>query len=227
MDKLKAKYIFIIILVAISVLITAWSQSRPPVVLKDVQSKQLPKQIGSWKTPIDGDSEINKDVLSSWKVQKNDFLYRRYFRDIDEDEAISVYDDIVDLMLVYKGNERRGWHVSEMCFAGSGHNVEQSITTIPYGGKESPAVKLVAKDPINGITTVALYWFSNGHETECNFWKQQGLMAINRLRNNKNGWAFIRVTAMVKFSVNDTTDMLYEFIEDTSDELIKRVSVKE
>ena len=227
MDKFAPKYICVIILVIISAAVTYWAVSRPPIVLGELQSETMPPAIGEWVVPEDGVAEISKDSLEGWMAQKKDFLYSRYYREVDNDETMTMIDDIVDLMLIYKGNERRGWHVSEMCFSGSGYNVTQSTTTIPYGGNEnSPAVKLVAINPATGRGLVALYWFANGKRSEANFWKQQGEMVMTRLTRPENGWAFMRVTSPIKFSENETTEVLKDFIRDASDDLVKRVSVK-
>jgi EpsI family protein len=174
----------------------------------------LPSDIGSWSKSAP-DSLIEKDVLDGWGVTSQNFLMREY---------TNPDGDHVSLMLIYKGLDRRGWHLSEMCFSGSGYNVDQSTSTVPYAGADASAVKLVAEDIQQGTTVVSVYWFAQGSRTESDFVKMQTSMALARLNPPKDGWAFIRVTSNVTSSADDSMRQIRDFVKSASDPLIKSLT---
>ncbi|MHB9036656.1 MAG: exosortase C-terminal domain/associated protein EpsI [Armatimonadota bacterium] len=210
MVKRPPNYCLVLIILVISTAITYWAHSRPPVSLAKANLDSLPVSIGKWHT--DGpDGDPGKDVLSGWLVSRENFLMRDY---VDDNG------DRVSLMLVFKGHDRRSWHLSEMCFSGSGYNVTQTRTTIPYAGENASAVKLFAEDANTGSKVISVYWLAQGKHAEANFAKQQLTMALARLHPSNEGWAFIRVTSDVLESEEETMKQIRSFIRSASDPLL-------
>lgn len=213
MAKRTPNYCLVFVLLIISTAITYWARSVPSVPLDAAELATMPRHIGDWHA--DGpDIEQTKEVLGGWMVSKENFLVRNY---IDE------YGNQINLMMIYKGHDRRGWHMSEMCFSGSGYNVTQSRIFIPYAGQKSPAVKLVAVDTNTGSKVVSIYWMAQGKHTESSFAKQQLSMALARLHPSKEGWAFIRVTSNAYGSESETTEYMLNFIKSASGLMIHTV----
>jgi EpsI family protein len=201
-DKRAPNYIAVIIMLLAAATITYVVRCRPAMAISGADLKYLPKQMGEW-IQAGPDRQQSKTVLDAWYVNADNFLTRTY---TNPDGAV------VDLMSVYKGSDRRGWHLSEMCFNGTGFNVTRSYTAIPFAGKSAQAVKLVALNKNTGHKIIALYVFVNGKHVEASFAKQQIAMALARLRPSKYGWAFVRVTGDVISSEQETIDQLRKFL---------------
>jgi len=214
MAKRSPNYGLTIALILAATAITYWAQARTPVALTSADIHSLPPTIGSWVRQ-GRDGKISKEALVGWNVSERDFLNRTYAG--QDGKAL-------ELMVVYKGLDRRGWHLSEMCFSGAGSDVTQTKTLVPYAGKSVSAVKLVAEDANTGSKVVSVYLFACGKHTESDFAKQQGLMLLSRLRPPKHGWAFVRVTGQVTDSDEETLASIREFLRDASGPLVKALT---
>ncbi len=211
MAQRTPNYTLVFVLLLASVAITLWAHTRPPVVISTADLGSLPAQIGNWQKSAP-DGVLGKDVLDGWGVTAQNFLMREY---ADPDG------NVVSLMLIYKGLDRRDWHLSEMCFSGSGYNVHQSTTTVPYAGTKAGAVKLVAEDFRLGVKVISVYWFAQGARAESDFVKTQASLALSRINPPKDGWAFIRVSSDVTSSEEDTMRQIRDFVKSASDPLLE------
>jgi len=214
MAKRSPNYVLVTLFLLLSTGITYWAQARPPVVPVDAAPASLPAQVGEWsKTGADWTPE--KDVLDGWIVDARHFLSRTY---------IAADGSEMSLMVVYKGLDRRGWHLSEMCFSGSGYNVVQSRTRVRYAGRDVSAAKLVATNSTDNTKEIVVYLFAQGRHTESNFAKQQMSMALTRLKPSRYGWAFVRVTSPVMTSEEDTMNRIRDFLAAVSEPLVKSLT---
>jgi hypothetical protein len=214
MAKRSPNYIAVLLMLVVATGVTYWARTRPPIVPIGADLALLPVHIGEWSRE-GNDLDPGKDVLGGWIVDAKDFLTRTY---------VAPDGSSMSLMVVYKGADRRGWHLSEMCFSGSGYNVTQSVTTVPYAGHNASAVKLVAVNPTEGTKDISIYLFAQDRRTESNFAKQQMSMALSRLRPSKYGWAFVRVTSSVTTSEEDTMRGIREFFRAASGPLVKALT---
>jgi EpsI family protein len=214
MAKRSPNYVLVLLMLGVATGVTYWARTRPPIVPTGADLASLPVHIGEWSR--DGNDWVpEKDVLEGWVVDAKDFLTRTY---------VAPDGSSMSLMVVYKGMDRRGWHPSEACFMGAGYNVSQSLTDVPYAGKNASAVKLVAVNPTEGTRDIAIYLFAQERRTESNFVKQQMSMALSRLRPSKYGWAFVRVTSPVTTSEEDTMKQIREFFQAASGPLVKALT---
>jgi EpsI family protein len=210
MAQRTPNYALVAIMLLLSAAITLWAHTRPPMVVPQVKLSALPASLGDWRQQ-GADDVIEKGVLEGWIVPAESFLSRSY---------TDPQGDPVNLMVVYKGQDRRGWHLSEMCYSGSGYNVRQCVVDIPYGKENTKAVQLIAESTADGSKSISVYWFVQGRRTESNFAKQQLAMALSRLDPPKEGWAFIRVTGYVTTSEDATMAQIRDFIRSASDPLL-------
>lgn len=214
MAKRSPNYVLVLLMLAVATGVTYWARTRAPIVLAGADPASLPADLGEWAQ--DGkDWKADKAVLDGWVVGADSFLTRGY---------VKPDGSSVSLMVVYKGADRRGWHLSEMCFSGSGYNVTQSVTTVPYAGEDASAVKLVAEQTDSGDKQIAIYLFAQEKRTESNFAKQQTAMALARLRPSKYGWAFVRVTSPVVNSEEETMKCIRDFYAAASPSLVKALT---
>jgi EpsI family protein len=214
MPKRSPNYFLIIVLLLAATAVTYWAQARSPVALTSADVHSLPTTLGHW-TRQGEDGKTSKEVLEAWGVTKDNFLTRSY---------ADPEGNRVELMVVYKGLDRRGWHLSEVCFSGSGSNVKQSVTRIPYAGRSAPAVQLVAEDTNTSAKVVAIYLFARGKHTEASFARQQGSMLLSRVRPARDGWAFVRVTGQVVTSEADALKNIRDFFDVASGPLVKALT---
>ena len=210
MAERRPNYIAISLMLLLAMAVTYWAQTRPILVLASSNLAALPASLGKW-TADNVSSGFSEGSLEAWGVTGADAIKRVY---IDEEGTP------LELLVIYKGQNRRGWHVSEMCFEGSGYNVKQSSTQISYAGVECTAVKLNVQDPNSGLTSLSVYFFAEGHDTEFNFAAQQLKMAINRLRPSEYGWAYVRATSPVLISEEVTEEKIRSFFAAASDSLV-------
>lgn len=209
MAKRTPNYILVVLMLMGSIAVTYWAHARPYIAPLGADLRSLPVRIGDWSRSGD-DWTPDEETLNGWIVEPKDFLSRTYVTD----DGASV-----NLMVVYKGFDRRGWHLSEMCFSGSGYNVAQTRTRVFYGGRDVSAVKLVAENPNDNSEEIAVYLLARGRETESNFARQQVSMALTRLRPSRYGWAFIRVTTPVTGSRTEALRQIRRFFKDASSPL--------
>lgn len=214
MPNRSPKYVLVFLVLLAATGITYWARTRTPVPPNRADLMALPTQIGQWVR--DGkDYDIENEALDGWRVAPRNFLMRDY---------VNPRGVRMSLMAVYKGHDRRGWHLSEMCFSGAGYNVTQSRTKVPYAGRMVSAVKLVARDQNTGTKEIAVYLFAQEKHTESDFVKQQMAMTLSRLRPSKYGWAFVRVTSTVADSEQETMGQIRAFFDTASGPLVRALA---
>lgn len=214
MPNRSPNYIVVLLMLVVATGVTYWARTRPPIVLEGADLASLPAHIGEW-SKVGEDWTPEKDVLDGWIVGSKDFLSRTY--EAPDGSGMS-------LMVVYKGLDRRGWHLSEMCFSGSGYNVTQTLSEVPYAGRNVSAVKLVAENPTEGTKDIAVYLFAQERNTESSFARQQMSMALSRIRAPKYGWAFVRVTSPVTMSEEETMARIRDFLRAASGPLVEALT---
>jgi hypothetical protein len=69
-----------------------------------------------------------------------------------------------------------------------------------------------------------VYWFASGERTEANYVKQQYWMALDRLRTQKYGWAFVRVNCPVTTTDDDARAEIRRFLQSASAPLVSVLS---
>lgn len=214
MVKRAQGYLIVSIMFIIAACGTYWARSRPTNIIIDADVNAIPKTVGVWSR-FGEDMRPSQEVLDAWAVSRNDFLQRRYVNPLGES---------LDLLVVYKGEGRRDWHLPEMCFRGSGYElVSETRTTVPFGGREIPAVKLIGQSDKN--RQIILYWFVAGNETEVSFSRLQLSMALSRLKPRKYGWTFIRVNGDVKTTDDDALMCARGFLRSASNPIVKALTV--
>ncbi len=216
MDKQprKPNYIIIIAILAASTIVTYWAYSRPTVEVVGATVNDIPEEIGGWHE-YETDYVTGQDVLDAWNANEDTFLNRWYINDNGE---------FINLIVVFKGTDRRGWHLSEMCYSGGGYTVEQSTTEIPYAGKEATAVRLYAEEHHSGNRDLVLYWFASGTHTEHDFFRQQTTMMLGKINPRRYGWAFIRVSSPVVTTQEHTMDILREFMQEAQGPILSALT---
>lgn len=214
MDKRAPNYLALVIMLSVAAGTTYWARTRPATALVKADLKSIPAIIGDWEQ-VGPDGKQDRDVLDGWLVTADNFLTRDY---ASPDGAA------LELMVVYKGCDRRSWHLSEMCFSGTGFNVNRNYTDVSFGGRKARAVELAATNKNTGRTMIALYFFVQGEHVEASFARQQAAMALARLRPSKYGWAFVRVTAEVVSSEQETLSELRRFIAGASGPMIEALT---
>ncbi len=210
----RPNYAAVVLILLVSIAITCWAHTRETIASAGSSLASLPKQIGDWS----GDGRplhFDKISLEGWNIKAKDSLKRVY---------VDSYGTPIELMVIYKGHDRRSWHVSEMCFSGSGYNVKQSTIKIPYGGRNIDAVKLFVEEPNTGSQSISVYFFAQGANSEHNFTLQQLKMALNRLHPSRDGWAYIRATSPVRISEKDTEDKIRQFFAVSSEKIIRSLT---
>lgn len=215
MPKRSPNYAIVLTLLVVSLCSTYWARTRPAIALNGADLGSLPTKVGTWAQE-GPDVKPGKEAISGWSIRPDDFLLRTY---------VSPDGVPVELMVIYKGLDRRGWHMSEMCFTGSGLNVRQSNTTVPYAGSSVRAVKLVAEDERTGSSMVTVYLLVQGKHTETNYLKQQLVMSLSRLRPSNVGWAYVRVTCPISTTEGDAMREIRGFLRQASGPLLKALSV--
>lgn len=211
MDKRTPKYVVVFLMLVFTAAVTYWVNSRPLKVLFDADLDSIPTRIGKWNGE---DMEITAEVANALDADK--VLNRNYINDNAE--------DMMQLLVVYRKYGRRGFaHRPEMCYPAAGWEiVSKSYTTVPYGGHDVQAVKIVAQKDY--VKDIIVYWFASGQEMEANFVKQQLKMAMDRLHTQKYGWAFIRINSPVTVSEENTVENIRSFIKEASDPLMSTLT---
>ncbi|MGQ9579325.1 MAG: exosortase C-terminal domain/associated protein EpsI [Armatimonadota bacterium] len=208
MDKQTPNYKLVLAVLIFTCALTYWARFKPVRVLFTADLDSLPKTIGTWEgrdLPIE---KSIRDIMSADKL-----LYRVYVGK-NPDYPVSVW-------IVYRKFGRREFvHRPEMCYPAVGWEITRKrYVTLPYGGREVEAVEVVATREID--TEIIVYWFVSGDRTEANFAKQQLIMALDRLRAQKYGWAFIRLSIPVVDTEQNALNHLRSFLRVASTPLVR------
>jgi EpsI family protein len=183
--KYAPKYILVLVAMFITFALGTFWEMRPDPTGAIADVTEIPMTVGNWTSQ--GDVEIDKATMD--QIKADTYVQRRY----TNPEGKSV-----DILLVYRRYGRREFaHRPELCFPAAGFNItKKDRTTLPYGGRDAEAVHLSADGSrIGAPNTTITYFFASGNRTECDFIKQQVLMALERVIPNKNGWTFVRLTS--------------------------------
>jgi EpsI family protein len=177
-------YKLVFAILALAAAVTYWARLKPVKVLFTADLQAFPTTIGSWTGRGDRVDKTLRGFLNADEVLSRTYLSSDGYR------SMGVW-------VVYRKYGRRDFaHRPEMCYPASGWEiVGRGYTTVPYGGKQVRAVKVFAEK--DGEKELIVYWFASGARTEANFAKQQLWMALDRLRTQKYGWAFIRLNCPV------------------------------
>lgn len=207
MVKRTPKYYPVLIMLIISTAITYWIHSRPVKVLYTANLAALPANMNGWHG-----KDAKLDASTKQALDADEVLSRNYIN--------QSMDAGLNLLVVYRKLGRRGFaHRPEMCYPAQGWEIiSKSYTTVPYGGKDVQAVRVVAQK--NDEKDVIIYWFASGRKVEASFVKQQLWMALDRLQTRKYGWAFIRISSPVIISEDDTMKQIRSFVKSASNPLI-------
>ena len=196
-------YKLVIAILVLATAVTYWARLKPVKVLFTADLQAFPPSIGSWTGRSDRIDKTLRGFLNADEV-----LSRTYTGGDGYGE--------MGLWVVYRKYGRRDFaHRPEMCYPASGWEiVGRGCTTVPYGGREIQAVKVVAEK--DGERELIVYWFASGARTEANFARQQLFMALDRLRTQKYGWAFIRLNCPVTDTEEATLASVRDFMSSAS-----------
>ncbi|MDH7602934.1 MAG: EpsI family protein [Armatimonadota bacterium] len=208
MDKQTPNYKLVFVLLLLGSVLTYWARFKPVRVLFTAPLDKFPKRIGQWQGH---DEPIEKSIRD---VMNADKLLSRTYVGSDPDYPIGVW-------IVYRKFGRRDFaHRPEMCYPASGWEItKKCYIKLPYDGREVDAVEVVATRDFD--TQVIVYWFASGERTEANFAKQQIIMALDRLRTQKYGWAFIRLNIPVVDTEENALRQIRDFLSAASTPLAR------
>jgi len=208
MDQRTPNYKLILGILVVVCAATYWARLKPVRVLFTADLDALPKAIGSW---TGADMPVEQPIR---EILNADKILSRSYVNTDEDSGLSLW-------IVYRKFGRRDFaHRPEMCYPASGWEITgKGRTTVPYGGRDIQAVKVVAEKGLD--SEVIVYWFASGERTEASFAKQQLWMALDRLRTQKYGWAFIRVSCLITDTEENALKRIRGFLSAASIPLAK------
>jgi len=194
------RYTFLIGLMALVAAASLWVSRKPDPNVAVADVTQITQQAGDWSAV--GDIPI--DEVTMKQILADTYVQRRY---------VNSKGQSVDVLLVYRRYGRREFaHRPELCFPAAGFNiVSKDRKTLPYAGRDAEVVHLYADgtrvqraDGGSGLpNTTISYFFASGDRTECDFLRQQVVMAFERVIPNKNGWTFVRLTSEVPDGSDD------------------------
>jgi EpsI family protein len=206
-----SKYVFIIGLTLVCAALSTWSASKSPAVRFSASLSDLPKKIGTWEGV---DSEIDE---ATRKALGADATLARQYYDTKTGRTLG-------LLIVYRKYGRRDFaHRPELCYPASGWEiVRKDYTDLPYAGTQMPARLVIAEKSID--RDVIVYWFASGKRTEASYVKQQIKMALDRLQQQKYGWAFIRINTPSEGSDDEALARVRTFLRDAGKPLMETLT---
>ena len=199
MVKPAPKYSLVLLMFILTAAITYWVGLKPVSILFDPKLQSMPTSVGPWTG-----SDVELDASTKGALDADEVLYRHYANPLTDTED--------GLLVVFRKFGRRGFaHRPEMCYPAAGWEIiTKNYTTVPYGGKDIQAYRVIAQK--DNEREIIVYWFASGRQVEANFVKQQFWMALDRLTTRKYGWAFIRVNSRVTSSDRDTMRQIRAFV---------------
>lgn len=148
-----------------------------------VSIHDFPREIAGWRADELLITKEEKAILETDNV-----FIRRYTNPQGEE----VY-----LFIVYSQNNRKVSHPPEVCYTGSGATIVNNVHD-SFSADES-ALKDIN---VNHVTVeqgrdrqIFFYWFKVGDTFTPNYWKQQGLIALQSFWGRPSSSALIRISA--------------------------------
>jgi len=208
MGKRTPNYLVVLLLFVVAGAATYHVRGRPVKVTFAANLAAFPMKLGTWQGVND---EMTPEVQKG--IGADSVVARTYTQ--------PGSDYYMGLLVAYRKYGRRGFvHRPEMCYPAAGWEiVGQGYANVPYNGRNTRAVKIVAEK--QDAKEVVLYWFASGERVEANYVRQQLWMALDRLQTQKYGWAFIRINSPVITSEEDTLRQIREFMASASDPLVR------
>ena len=183
--------------------VSYWVRARPVEVQFSADLDSFPLAIGHWQG-----SEMPIDSETRQALNVDSLLSRRYTH-LESGSR-------VDVLVEYRKYGRRDFvHRPEMCYPAAGWEItRKGRMTLPYARKTTEAVRIVASK--EGAEELVVYWFASGVRTEADFARQQLLMALDRLRTQKYGWAFIRLNTPIYSTQEEADAVVRAFLRSAS-----------
>jgi EpsI family protein len=182
MKNFSAKYIVILILLAIAGYIS-WSSFFKTYTQSDtVNIHTFPKSISGWNAEELKITDEEYDILET----KNAFS--RSYKTSDGKDVM--------LFIVYSQSNRKISHPPELCYSGSGMTLlSETADTWPLNSTQLKVNKLLFEyGPSKQVVT---YWFKVGDTYTNNYWKQQWLIAYKSLLGQPASSALIRLSTVI------------------------------
>jgi len=211
MVKRTPNYLLVAVLTIGIACLSLYVAMKSPGARSDARLDSLPMKIGVWEGE---DVELTDAVKQALKADR--VLCRQYTN--------SQTGESLGLLIVYRKYGRRDFvHRPELCYPAAGWEiVQKAYTTVPYAGHNVQARLVIAeKDSAREAIT---YWFGSGDRSEANFAKQQLRMALDRLQDQRYGWAFIRVNVPEFYGDEAALDLTRSFLKQADKPLMKALT---
>ncbi len=201
------KFIIIIILLVMSS-VASWRLYFKIYRQADtVNIHKFPKELNGWVSRDLTITEREYELLETRNV---------FAREYTSESGSTVF-----FFAVYSENNRKVSHPPEICYAGGGVTVIDSIDEYVTFDDRNMVLKsnrILLQQ--GSLEQVAYYWFKVGDTFTSSYWKQQVFIALRTLFARPSSSALIRVSATVKDGDYAKTDVeIKKFIEQIIDPL--------
>jgi EpsI family protein len=211
MEKIKNRYILIILLIAITAILTNLLSynifNNKEVGANAIQ--HIPIDLGKWHgTDLDLQESIY-EILETRSI-----IHRSY-----KSGERSVF-----LSVVYYPETKVDFHAPEGCLAGRGIQIDKSKKIIEISNKNKTIDigmnQLLRKN--DNYNELVYYFYKAGDFMGENYIKLRWSLAVNKFGNNKKSGALIRLTTPINDKgIQESSDVLKEFIEELYPYLIE------
>ena len=186
MSTLKKRYaVGIVLLSVVTPLALLFQYNVPPPAELAVLSERIPKRIGSWYGGRD--RPPNKKEVEILETEA--ILTRTY-------SCATRQGPDVDFSVVYSENNRRVAHPPQICYKGSGWNVEEQelieLDGLEVNGEPFRANRLLLTK--GGTFLHVLYWFKGGTNYYADYLRMQWGIIWTQFRLRTSSSALLRVS---------------------------------
>jgi EpsI family protein len=149
-----------------------------------VSIHHFPTVIGEWKSEELPISDYDKKLLETENV-----FIRRYTNSNNEE---------VFLFAVYSQNNRKVSHPPEICYAGAGATILNSVPDSFNSSSDGLKINVNCLTIEQGnVKQIFVYWFKVGDTFISNYWKQQALIAYKSILGQPASSALIRISSTI------------------------------
>ncbi len=194
---------FVLISLILACGLFGWSRyfrtynDREAVILHD-----FPKEIGPWEARDLPISEREYEILETRNVFIREYTNRHNGKK-------------VFLFIVYSGENRKVSHPPEICYTGGGATIlKNTKESIDLAGSDKSITANNLELTLGEEKQFSFYWFKAGRDRfTSNYWKQQGLLALNALTGRSTSSALIRVSSEMGNNEEETLQTIRSFIQ--------------
>lgn len=197
LDNFKVRVVLLLVLLGLTASVSALALYPKKMERGALKAASLPLRLGDWSGQDVPVEEYVKEILETDDVVQRNYTSPRW-------TTVPV-----QMAVVFSADNRRVAHPPEVCYRGSGWEVNDK--RIVHEPGLTPLVRLVL-DQGGGRQDLVFYCYKAGPEITANYYRQQYNIALNQLLLRTTASSLIRFSTPITDTTERTEQKMLDFI---------------